>query len=123
MNIYEKIDAIFSGEAEDKPKWAEEILTELQEIKILLQEQKKQKDIKPTVNRHFYAFIKEFRISMRADTINDIYPTYIYKNRKLGVDFKGLLYDKTNSKILSKDEAYRVYKHAYMNQNNTQCSA
>jgi len=123
MNIYDKIDVIFSGEAEDKPKWAEEILTELREIKILLQEQKREHNTKNTISPSFYAFIKEFRVSMKADTINGIYPTYIYNNTKLGVDFKGLLYDKDSSRILSKEEAYRVYKDAYMHQNYRKNSA
>jgi len=123
MNIYEQIDVIFSGEAEDKPKWAEEILTQLQEIKTLLKDQNKNDYTKPIINRNFYAFIKEFRIAMRADIQNEVYPTYIYNNRRLGVDFQGLLYDKESSKILSKDEAYIVYKHAYNNQNNVQDSA
>ena len=79
--------------------------------------------VTPIINRNFYAFIKEFRISMRADTLKGIYPTYICDNRRLGVDFQGLLYDKESSKILSKDEAYIVYKHAYNNQNNVQYSA
>ncbi|MEA3522724.1 MAG: hypothetical protein U9R50_07095 [Campylobacterota bacterium] len=123
MNIYEKIDVIFSGEAEDKPQWADEILTQLQEIKILLQEQKQHPQSSQKISRNFYAFIKEFRISMRANTTEKIYPTFIYDNKRLGVDFKGLLYDKESSKLLSKDEAYKVYKYAYSHQNNTKYSA
>lgn len=122
MNIYEKIDVMFSGNAEDKPKWADEILGELKEIKQLLEEQRNSKNTnKPSQN--FYNFIKEFRISMRADTIQNIYPTFVYNNRMLGVDFKGLLYDKSTSRHLSKDEAYTVYRYAYDQQNYNKYSA
>ena len=110
MNIYEKIETIFSGEAEEKPKWANEILNELQEIKLLLQEQKQQIN---KIDSNFYDFIKKFRISMKADIVNNIYPTFRYYNKELGVDFKGLLYDKKTSKILPREEAYKVYKYAY----------
>ncbi|MEA1892886.1 MAG: hypothetical protein U9N33_09260 [Campylobacterota bacterium] len=125
MNIYEQIDVIFSGEAEDKPKWAEEILGELKEIKQLLKEQRNSEIHNSTnkASQKFYNFIKEFRISMRANTIKNIYPTFVYNNRKLGVDFKGLLYDKSTSRLLSRDEAYTVYKYAYNQQNHDKYSA
>ena len=114
MDIYEKIDAIFSGEAEEKPQWAIDILDELKEIKMLLKEHQPPQTKKATNdNNGLYAFIKHFRVSMRADTNNSIYPTFEYNGRELGVDFKGLLYDKETTHILSKEEAYRVYKYAY----------
>jgi len=116
MNIYEKIDVMFSGEAEDKPKWADDILCELREIKLLLQERKKQ-------DNNFYDFIRNFRNSMKADGVNNTYPTYYYRNKKIGVDFKGLLYDKMNSKLLSKSEAFKVYRYAYNQQQTTKDSA
>jgi len=36
MNVYEQIETIFSGDAEKKPEWANEILKELADIKTLL---------------------------------------------------------------------------------------
>ena len=110
MNIYDKIDSIFSGEAEEKPKWADEILNQLKEIKILLKEQKTQIT---KIDNNFYEFVKKFRISMRADVVNNVYPTFTYHGRDLGVDFKGLLYDKKTLKILPRDEAFKIYKYAY----------
>ncbi|MEA3227613.1 MAG: hypothetical protein U9P38_00920 [Campylobacterota bacterium] len=125
MNIYEQIDVMFSGEAEDKPKWADEILSELKEIKQLLKEQRDSKTYTSSnkSNQDFFSFLKEFRVSMRADTIKDIYPTFLYNDRKLGVDFKGLLYDKSTLKILSKDEAYIVYRYAYNQKSHKKHSA
>lgn len=116
MDIYEKIDAIFAGEAEEKPPWAEEILDELREIKSLLKEnQAPQKRSRTSYkNTHgLYAFIQEFRRSMQADTLNNIYPTFIYKGKSLGVDFKGLLYDQKTTQTLPTEEAYKVYEYAY----------
>jgi len=115
MDIYKKIDMIFSGEAEEKPVWAREILEELQEIKTLLQEDKVQKkqSIRAYHQDGLYQFIKGFRLSMRANTLKNIYPTFEYHERKLGIDFKGLLYDKKTTRILPREEAYRVYKYAY----------
>lgn len=110
MNIYDKIDSIFSGEAEEKPNWASDILNELKEIKTLLKEQKTQIT---KIDNNFYDFVKKFRISMRADIVNNVYPTFTYMGRDLGVDFKGLLYDKKTSKILPKNEAFKIYRYAY----------
>ena len=120
MDIYEQIDTIFSGEAENKPQWANEILSELKEIKVLLKEQKQTTQ---KIDKNFYSFIKEFRVLMRADTTKNIYPTFNYDGRRFGVDFKGLLYDKENSKFLSTDEAYKVYKYAYNQRDRIEYSA
>lgn len=116
MDIYEKIDAIFAGEAEEKPPWAEEILDELREIKSLLKENQAPQKHSVTSYENstgLYTFVKEFRRSMRADTLNNIYPTFVYKGKRLGVDFKGLLYDKESTRILPRAEAYKVYEYAY----------
>ncbi len=116
MDIYEKIDTIFSGEAEERPQWAGELLDELKEIKALLKEHK-QPQLKRVATYNntddLYAFIKEFRDSMKADTANNTYPTFEYQGKKLGVDFKGLLYDKETTKILRREEAFKVYQYAY----------
>jgi len=131
MNIYEKIDTIFSGEAEERPQWANELLEEIREIKMLLKEQKELLNYKtqqinttyPRNNSDFYDFVKKFRASMQADTTNNIYPTFEYKGRKLGVDYSGLLYDKKDSKTLSRQEAFEIYRYAYEHRNIYKISA
>jgi len=125
-NIFAQIETIFSGEAEEKPQWATEILQELKEIKQLLKEQKEEQKIyKPANrrsfyhtknNREFYEFIKEFRTTMKPDVPNDIYPTFEYQGRRLGIDNSGLLYDKKDLKILPKAEAFKIYRYAYNQQ-------
>lgn len=132
MNVYEQIEVIFSGEAEEKPQWAGEILNELQEIKLLLKEQLSnnlyhsntsypQNRDKP--DNKYYDFVRKFRILMKPDTVNNIYPTFEYFGRKLGIDYSGLLYDKKDSKTLSKKEAFQVYRYAYKHQNDYKTSA
>ena len=110
MDIYEKIDAIFGADIDVKPQWAEEILSQLQDIKKLLLEQA----VAPSLSQQdrLYDFIKVFRTSMKADDTK----TFIYKNRKLGVNDRGLLYDKYTQKLLSRNEAFSVYRYAYKNQ-------
>ncbi|MBL0708241.1 MAG: hypothetical protein JJW00_04260 [Sulfurimonas sp.] len=90
MDIYDKIDAIFSGEAENKPNWANEILCELKEIKTLLK--KKTKTTKETL------------------------PVFEYQGRKMGLDAKGMLYDKETSMTISREEALKIYEFVYNQQ-------
>ncbi|MDQ7060892.1 MAG: hypothetical protein Q9M43_07025 [Sulfurimonas sp.] len=127
MDIYEKIDIMFSGEAEDKPKWADELFIEIQEIKSLLYELKNTKatDTRVTKNtdREYYNFVKQFRVNLSPDLRNNIYPTYHYQDLKLGVDSNGLLYNKETTKVLLRYEAFDAYKFAYNNQNSIQISA
>ncbi len=116
MDIYEKIDTIFSGEAEERPQWASELLDELKEIKALLKEHKQPRLKRVTSYNNtedLYAFIKEFRDKMKADTANNNYPTFNYRGKKLGVDFKGLLYDKETTRTLRREEAFKIYRYAY----------
>ena len=116
QNIFEKIDTMFSGENDDKPVWAVDILNELKSIRVLLeQNNRKVSNTNSSNNNEYYDFINKFRASMRADVDNDIFPYILYHNRKLGVNFKGYLYDKDKSTTLSSKEAFDVYKYIYEN--------
>ena len=113
--IYEKIDAIFADELDTPPVWAKELLQEVQELKALVKEEKRENQKR---DREFYAFLKEFRRSMRADVERNLYPKIIdYKGRKLGVNFDGLLYDVKSSNLLSTKEAFKVYGYLYKKRN------
>ena len=115
QNIFEKIDTLFSGENDDKPVWAVDILNELKSIRVLL-EQNNTKTLNSVNDKNeYYEFIKQFRVSMRADVNNDTFPYIIYSNKKLGINFKGYLYDIDKSIPLSNKEAFEVYKYAYKN--------
>lgn len=114
-SIYKKIDAIFADELDAPPAWAKELMSEVQQLKVLLEkeEQRSQKR-----DKAFYAFIKEFRVKMRADTEKKLYPKIIdYKGRKLGVNFDGLLYDVKSSNLLPTREAFKVYGYLYQKKN------
>ena len=113
--IYEKIDAIFADELDAPPTWAKELLQEVQELKVLVKEERREKQKR---DREFYGFLKEFRRSMRADVERNLYPKIIdYKGRKLGVNFDGLLYDVKSSNLLSTKEAFKVYGYLYKKKN------
>ena len=116
QNIFEKIDTMFSGENDDKPIWAVDILNELREIKELLQQTNSKNHNDTSYSKYkYYDFINKFRTSMRADVDNNIFPYITYNNRKLGVNFKGYLYDIDQSIPLSAKDAYDVYDYVYKN--------
>jgi hypothetical protein len=109
-DIYKKIDAIFAQELTQRPSWVDEILGEIAKLNQRL-EASEQREVKR--DRVFYRFVKEFRRSMYADTYKKRYPKINYKNRTLGVDHQGLLYDVKTSRVLPTKEAFRVYEYLY----------
>lgn len=112
VNIFEKIDSIFSGYSDNRPLWAQEILDELKEIKQSLNQTN---NTVKRIDKNYYDFVKEFRKSMQPDTYNNIYPKIDYKKRSLGVNFKGYLYDVNTHETLTKDEAFSAYEYFYTN--------
>jgi len=114
MNIHDKIEKIFSQERSDAPDWALELLGELKLIRTMLETQEK-KEYKPQKNIPFFRFIDELRENLKPDIANNIYPEVTYQDKKIGVNFKGLLYYKKNGVLLSRNEAYLVYKYLYDN--------
>ncbi len=120
MNLYEKIEKLYresekkaegEGEKESPAKSScEEIMEELKEIKeILLKNYKKTKNLDISMRK----FVSEFRERLKPDVENDHYPEVEYNGRRLGVNFKGLLYDKETLRLLSTSEAFEVYRHFY----------
>lgn len=110
MNIYKQIEKIFENEGTLPPSWAMELLSEIREIKAQLsvQTQKIERN-----SADFYRYVNELRNSMRADTVNNIFPEVMYDNRRLGITFKGLLYDKKTTELLPTEEAFRAYQYLY----------
>jgi len=115
MNIYDQVEKMLESE-EVRPKWAEEILKELHEIKDLLHQNTPSK--KPYHDRAYYKFVNAFREQMRADITQDIYPEINYFGQILGVNFKGFIYDKESTKTLPAHKAFQVYRYLYENQDN-----
>jgi hypothetical protein len=129
QNIYKEIEAIFDEEFDQKPPaWANEMMNDIKEIKTLLQTQNQQQiKIQSQLNtqhqtikridQNFYNFIKEFRKNMKANVDRNIYPTLHYNNKRYGINFKGLIYDKEDLHILPKSEAFKIYEFAYEKRN------
>ena len=122
MNVYEQIEAIFSGASEESPIWAQELLDEIRSVKKLLIDLKKESESKNIIRKHasesqkqrdFYAFVKKFRDSMQAREVGGTSPSFEYYGSLLGVDKHGLLYDKNSFRKLSRQEAFEVYKYVY----------
>jgi len=114
-NIYRQIDAIFVNELEQPPIWAKELIDEIKTLKETITQHEKNSQKR---GREFYRFIREFRKSMYADTEKKIYPKIIdYRGRKLGVNFDGLLYDISTSKVLNTQDAFKVYGYLYKKKN------
>jgi len=109
-DIYKKIDAIFANELTERPAWVDEILTEIKNLNHRLEASEK-REVKR--DRVFYRFVKEFRRSMYANTEKKRYPKINYKNRTLGVDHQGLLYDVKTTRVLPTKEAFKVYEYLY----------
>ncbi len=111
-NIYEKIEKIYATKQSDEPAWVAELRAELKEIKMLLKTTAKpqRKKRKP---KAYFDFVNLLRERLKADTIKEVYPELEYKGKRIGVNFKGFLYDKETTKSLTANEAFAVYEYFY----------
>ena len=114
-SLYKQIDNIFNSSPKSKDDdLLYEILNELKEIKEVLKNSNNRYSTKyEPISEEFYQFITNFRESLKADVDKDIYPEVEYKGRKYGINNIGLLYDKNTSKVISKQEAFRIYRYFY----------
>ncbi len=111
MTVFEQVEKMLK-ENDTRPEWVDEILFELREIKRLLHETKHPSGKK---KRDYFRFINKLREELRADLARDIYPEIRYKGKKLGINLKGYIYDKTTTKDLPAHEAFEVYRFLYDN--------
>lgn len=111
-NVYEKIEQIYTKREHDEPAWVKEFRAELKEIKTLLKN-----GIKPPRKKRkskaYFEFVDMLRERLKADTEKGIYPELEYKGKRIGVNFKGFLYDKETTNSLSAQEAFEVYEYFY----------
>ena len=120
MNLYEKIEKLYQNEQKrynnptNDAKWANEILQELKEIKQLLKENSK---TTKRVDKNLMEFVDEFRAKMKPDVESGNYPEVNYMGKRLGVDNRGLLYDKDTLRLLSRSEAFKAYKYFFQRYN------
>jgi len=111
QNIYQQIDKIFDNPSSKRPKWADELFEEIQELKALLkaQTQQTQQKSKNEKSDDFFEFLREFRKDLQTDTAKSIE----YQGQKLGIDSNGLLYHKETLATLSRQKAYLIYNYFY----------
>lgn len=114
MNLYDKIEALYqdNGKKSTPPPSdiLREILGELKEIKTLLcSNYEKTKKIDSSL----MSFVAQFRKNLQPNIDKNIYPEVQYNGRILGVNFKGLLYDKNTLKLISREEAFEAYRYFY----------
>ncbi len=120
MNLYDKIEKLYQNEQKrynnsiNDGKWANEILHELKEIKQLLKENSK---TTKKVDKNLMEFVNEFRAKMKPDIESGNYPEVNYMGKRLGVDNRGLLYNKDTLRLLSRAEAFEAYKYFFQKYN------
>lgn len=61
----------------------------------------------------YFSFVTTLRERMQANTKKKHYPTIDIEGMKLGIDFKGLLYDKHTNRNLPRELAFEVYHTLY----------
>jgi len=114
MNLYDKIEALYqnNGNKSTLPTSdiLREMLNELKEIKTLLSSNY-QKTSKIDIS--LKEFVAEFRKNLQPNINTNHYPEVEYKGRVLGVNFKGLLYDKDTLNLITTQEAFEVYRYFY----------
>lgn len=114
MNIYDKINKMFEDEA-DNTELLYTILEELAEIKQILKVSSKEynKEYQKTLPNEYYQFVEDFKLKMKEDVIKGVYPEIEFEGMRLGVNSRGLLYDKDTNQILPKYKAYEIYEKLY----------
>ncbi len=107
--IFKKIDEMFESEEVSK-----EILEELKSIRaVLLGGIKKEERDKRRLNKAYYKFYYEFRERMREREREGYFPEFEIEGRVYAINKNGLMYDKKSGKLLSKNEAFKIYEKIF----------
>ena len=114
MNIYDKINNMFKEE-DDNTKLLYTILDELAEIKQILKmpSNEYKKEYQKTLPDEYYQFVENFKEKMKEDVINGKYSEIEFEGMRLGVNQRGLLYDKDTNQILPKYKAFDILEKLY----------
>ncbi len=83
-----------------------------------LREQVKQRPVQQRsddkyLSEAYFAFVTTLRGKMRANVEKKYYPTIRIDGMELGIDFNGLLYNKTTNRNLPRALAFDVYHKLY----------
>jgi len=114
MNLYDKIEALYqdNGKKNTTPPSdiLREMLNEIKEIKALLSSNYQKTS---RIDISLKEFVADFRKNLQPNINTNYYPEVEYKGRVLGVNFKGLLYDKSTLNLITTQEAFEVYRYFY----------
>jgi hypothetical protein len=61
----------------------------------------------------YFTFVTKLRGKMRANVEKNYYPSIKIDGMELGIDFKGLLYDRKTNRTLARALAFEVYHKLY----------
>jgi hypothetical protein len=103
-----------------KPAWADEILKELKEIKILIQKSNYNKKYYKTSpqKRDYYNFVNNLRKELKKEISNNVYTKIYYQKNYYGINKDGLLYNMHTLKELPTYKAYEIFEFLYNNREN-----
>lgn len=120
MNVYDKIEQIFQQQDPSRPVWVDDVIKELKELKekmdshLIIQNQQKKSYSKTDYS--FFQFVNGLRRKMRADIGKNIYPEVMYAGGRYGINFNGLMYDKSTGAIIPAEQAKKIYRFLYEHQ-------
>jgi len=109
MNIYKELDNFLKEEENSCEELLKEVLKEIQELKNLLQKEN---------TKEYYTFVNRLKKEFERDFKQRIFPTIFYENQRYGINEKGFIYNKDNSKIIPAYKAFEIYKFLYRNRKN-----
>jgi hypothetical protein len=116
MNVYDQIEKIFDNNP-TKPAWAEELLCEIKELKILIADLKLSQNNTKSIDQNLMSFVNQLRENKKPNVDKNIFPKIEYLGYNLGIDLRGYLYDMDTGQFFNRDEAFKIYKDMYYLQN------
>jgi len=104
--------------SEDEALWSyvNTMAAELRELKEELKEKNNSNSYSQQnkyTSESYFEFVTKLRGKMRANVEKDYYPTIRIDGMELGIDFKGLLYDRKTNRNLPRALAFEVYHRLY----------
>lgn len=100
---------------EDEALWSyvNDMAAELRSLKDQLHQTPQRKYGSKYQSDEYFEFVTKLRGKMKANTEKNYYPTIRIDGMELGIDFKGLLYDKNTQRNLARELAFDVYHRLY----------
>lgn len=100
---------------EDEALWSyvNDMAAELRELKANLHQVPVTTQTSLYQSEAYFEFVTKLRGKMKANIEKNYYPTIRIDGMELGIDFKGLLYDKSNNRALPRALAFDVYHKLY----------